>query len=343
MKVLVLLGSGPDVAIAPQLDLRSGRVRADWLVHDLDPASRAALDLALELKDRLQGKPGGSAKGSAENDVPRVHLTALHLGPASAEVWLRRALAGGCDRAVRVWYGEEAATLPFGVAGGSAGVGAAGKAIILAAAATACGFDLILAGTQGVVESSGQLGLRLAAELRVPCVTRAVSLKPAEEQDRLSLEIRRSLERGYAERVQARLPLVITVAPEAGSAGRSRAALTASALLRAQEAEIPVWTLADLGVPQEWVRHAEALLAWGPPRPRRPRLVPLPAPEQSLPAFERVLRLIEGSVRHREGRVIKPAPDEVAEQVFRTLRDEGWLDHLRAGGRRLTRSEGDPA
>lgn len=322
-RVLVLLGWRPDVAVVPQLDVRSGRVREDWSVYDLDPASRAALDLALELKDLH----------------PQVQVTALHLGPRGAEAWLRRALAWGCDRAVRVWCAEE--TEP-GTAegasdtGGLATITAAGKAVILAAAAGACGFDLILTGAQGVVDGSGQLGLRLAGELGVLCVTGAVALKIGEDGDGHALEVRRRLEQGFEERVEATLPAVVTVAPAYGVPATRCQMLSVAALLAAHSADIPVWALADLGIPEAKVRRAESQLVWGPPRARRPRLIPVAAPDQSLPAFDRILRLIEGSVRRREGRVVRLPADKVADKVFRTLKEEGWLDHLLVDARRPT-------
>src|SRR5512139_2417823 len=92
MRVLVLLGVGADVRIPPERDPRSGRVREEWLVREVDPASARALDLALALAG---GAPGGQ-------------VTVVHAGPAEHEVVLRQALARGCQRAVRVWDDETA-------------------------------------------------------------------------------------------------------------------------------------------------------------------------------------------------------------------------------------------
>ena len=122
MRVLVFLGTGVDVRVAPQRDPRSGRVREEWLVREVDPASARALDLALELK----------TAGSVVRDHDGVEVTVVHLGPEAHELWLQQALARGCDRAIRVWD-EEAADLH-----------AAGAAVVLAAAAQAAGFDVVL-------------------------------------------------------------------------------------------------------------------------------------------------------------------------------------------------------
>jgi len=310
MRVVLLLELGADVRIPPVCDPRSGRVREDWSVRESDPASNWALELALRLKAARSG----------------ASVTVIHMGPPSTESWLRHALALGADRVVRVWDPE------------STGARAAGKAVVLSAAATTAGFDLILAGAAGVLEACGQLGVLLAARLGVPCVTDATGVavpsrvggEPASQTAIApdGVEITRCLERGYQERVEATLPVVVTVAGAAVPPDAAPPALSARELLHARTAEILQWDLADLGVPLDWVRRADATLRYGPSGPRRPRLRPLPAPDSSLPAFDRILRLIEGSVKRREGRVVRAPAEAVVGEVFLTLRDEGWLDHL---------------
>ncbi len=308
MKLVVFLELGADVRIPPECDPRSGRVREEWLVRETDPGSARALDLALGLK---AAQPG-------------IEVTAIHFGPQVAEPWLRQALARGCDRVVRVWD-EEAAE-----------VRAPGKAVILAAAAEATGFDLVLAGAAGVINGSGQVGVLLAAHLGVPCVTQVVGVAAEHEAGGPDvawiLEISRALDQGFRERVEAVLPVVATVAADASTSGAARPAeISATALLAAQESEISVWDLAGLGVPRERVRQADQPLRYGRPRPRRPRLHRLAAPDSALPAFDRILELARGSVQTRQGRLVRQPPEAVVEEIFKTLNDEGWLDHLRLG------------
>jgi len=326
VKVLVLLEIGADVRIAPARDPRSGRVREEWLVREIDPGSTRALELALRLKAQR----------------PCVQVTAVHLGPAENERWLRYALARGCDRAVRVWDDGSGslAGAPPGGAGGLGGLRAAGKAVVLAAAARATGFDLALTGAAGVVDACGHLGVSLAEHLGVPCVTQATALMVDEEPNGTQsealrvggrVEVVRGLDKGFVERVEASLPLVITVAALAsGTETPATLAPPAAALLAAEAAEIPVWDLADLGVPFDSVRRAEQPLRPGRPDTRHPRLRPLVAPNSALPAFERILALIQGPVNRREGRVVRRPTDEMVDEIFRVLKDEGWLDHLQS-------------
>jgi electron transfer flavoprotein beta subunit len=319
MRALVLLGEGADVRVPPQRDPRSGRVREEWLVREVDPASARALEVALALKD------AGVA----------TEVTVLHMGPETTETYLQQALARGCDRAIRVW--DEQAE----------GLHTAAAAAVLGAAAQAAGFDVVVCGASGVVDAGGQLGQLLAAQLGLPCVTQAVEISgadsasagggtpgegapaahgaPAED----GIEILRQLDGGYRERVRADLPVVVTVSPPAGSGSPAMPVVPARALLAAQQCDLPVWDLADLGVPFEEVRRAEQSLTYSEARPRRPRLIPIAAPDPSLPAFERILKLIEGTVKRREGRVVKGPAEVLAEEIFATLRDEGWLGHLR--------------
>jgi electron transfer flavoprotein beta subunit len=299
MKVLVFLDVAADVRIQPERDPRSGRVREDRLVREIDPAGARALDLALALTA----------------DRPNGEVTVIHLGPAENEGFLREALARGCRYAIRVWDEEAGAART------------AGKAAVLAAAAQVAGFDLVLAGDCGVVGAGGQLGVLAAAHLQVPCVTRVGAAALSVDSHRLTAT--RELERGFRETVEAGLPLVLTVAAGAAGEAAPPALLTARALLAAHDQDIPVWTLADLGVIPGTVRDADRPLEYGRPEPRHPRLHPAAPPDPALPAFDRILALVQGSVKSRGGRVVRGSGAEVAQEVFEVLRDEGWLAHLR--------------
>ena len=301
MKVVVLLDVAADVRIPPERDPRSGRVRKDRLVPEVDPAGARALDLALAL---AAGRPNG-------------HITVIHLGPPEHDTVLRQALARGCHRAIRIWD-EEAAEARI-----------EGKAFVLAAAARAAGYDLVVTGDRGVIGAGGQLGVLVAGHLGAPCVTEVGAA--ALSADAHQLHATRELERGFRETVEAALPAVITVSGASAAEGAAPPDTSARALLAALEQDVTEWTLADLGVVPGAVRQVDRPLEYGPAQPRRPRLHPVVPPDPALPAFDRILALVQGSVKHREGRVVRRPADEVAQEVFETLRDEGWLDHLRPG------------
>ncbi len=299
MRILVFVQMSADMRIPPERDARTGRVLDEWQVVQVNPADARALDCALQIKAELSA----------------AEIVLVHRGPVEAEPWLREALARGADRAVRIWDVQ------------AAEAGAQGAAVILAAVASALGFDLALTGTMGATHAGGQTGVLLAGHLGVPCVTQALAIDPPSgPAARAGIAcVTRGLARGFQEHVEVSLPAVVTVA--AGESIAYRAAM--DELLRAQERDIPVWSLAELGVPWESVREADSALAWGRLRPPQPRLRHLAAPDPSIPAFERIEQLVRGAVRRREGTVVRGSAGEVTEAVFQSLLDEGWLDHLR--------------
>ena len=50
------------------------------------------------------------------------------------------------------------------------------------------------------------------------------------------------------------------------------------------------------------------------------------APDSALPAYERRMQLLEGSIKKRLGKIVKGEEDHVVEALFRTLLDGGWLN-----------------
>ncbi|MBU2600978.1 MAG: hypothetical protein KKA32_02250 [Actinobacteria bacterium] len=369
MRILVLLEWADDVRIPPWRDPRSGRVRPEWQVPRLEPGCARALDLALEFKaaasaaetDTASDAPSESAAGPASGPatdtaadsttdaVPRaathVGVVALTIGPEEGDSLLREALARGCDEVVRVWSAE------------CLGLHAPGKAVVLAAAARALRCDLVLAGTSSPTTASARVGVLVAEHLDVPSVTQAVEFaatgEPAAAADAAngsqagtpgtepgtdpvipaaaarpatgSVRAVRGLAGGYREVVEVSLPAVVTVLP--GEPAVTSAPLPA--VLRAHATAVPVWDLAELGVPLEQVRRADCSLRHLGVRVPRPAVRRVPAPDPTDSAFRRIGDLVRGTVQRREGRVANGSPEVLAGELFQALRDGGWLDHLR--------------
>ncbi len=296
MNILVFIKQVEDIRVPVACDASTGRVKEEWNVPVLNPEDGAAIEAALELKARL----------------PETHITLVHLGPRSAEKVIRDGLALGCDEGVRVWEDDlEALHAPA-------------KALILARVARTLPFDLILAGERSQDTASAQLGLLLAASLRLPCITHATSLRRAGDG---TVAAFRRLSGGYQQQVESPTPLVVTVSAS-GLEGPDRYASLPAVLSEATR-EIPCLDLSDIGIPSQWVRQRECLLSFGPLHfpAARPRFIA--APDSSLPAFERREKLREGSIRRRAGRVAKGVEEAVVEELFQALLQGGWLDHLR--------------
>jgi len=211
MKIIVLIKQVLDPAgILVRLDKEKMFINREEYI--LGPDSKAALEAALQLKDA----------GGAE-------VIALSLGKPRAEDALREALAMGCDTAYLVSdEAFDAADIPV-------------TATVLAAAIQKLGgADLIVAGRESGDTSAGQIGARLAEALNYAQVTDAYVLtgEPG------SIQVTRRWGSGYAT-VQALLPAVVTVAPEAFPA---RYAPGARIMNSYREWQVTAWNAADLGL-----------------------------------------------------------------------------------------------
>jgi electron transfer flavoprotein beta subunit len=181
--------------------------REEYIV---DPASKAALEAALRLKD--------------SNDA---HLIALSVGEPRADDALREALAMGCD----------AACLLSDVLFKDADISAIAR-ILSEATKKLGGADLIVAGRAAGDTSAGQIGPRLAEALDYAQITDVYLL--AVEGG--ALQVTRRWGKGYA-RVRCSLPAIVTVAPEAFP---PRYAHGARIMRAYREWQVPVWTGTDL-------------------------------------------------------------------------------------------------
>jgi len=294
LRILVFLKNVCDVKVPVAYEETTGRLKAERNVVMLNPADRSAILCALEIKER----------------APETRITLVHLGPPSAEPFLREGLALGCDEAIRVWDEE------------TDGLGTQARALILSEVAKTESFDLILTGAQSQDTGTGQLGLLVASRLHVPCVTSGMTLRRTEER---RVVVTKQLSDGSIQHVEAFMPLIVTIA--AGEEKGEQPSL--AAITYAEERPIGCLSLAEIGIPSAEIRNVDSLLVLGPLHPPASRLKYIPAPDSALPAYERRMRLLQGSMKKRQGRIVAGTEDEVAEMLFQTLLGEGWLDDLR--------------
>ena len=135
MKILVTIKQV--TSLDEDFELRDdGRdVEADFHVFDLNEWDHYALEEAMRLKEAAVG------------DIEVVVAT---IGPNSADDELRKCLAKGADRAIRVWSDELAEADPIGIAR------------VLAALARKEAPDMIFAGVQASDHAYGATGMALA-------------------------------------------------------------------------------------------------------------------------------------------------------------------------------------
>ncbi|OGP53141.1 MAG: hypothetical protein A2Y65_06550 [Deltaproteobacteria bacterium RBG_13_52_11] len=295
MKILVFLKVVEDTRIPLEYSYNTGKLFHEGNVHHLNRADQTAIETALRIKERFSD----------------THITLIHMGSVSGERWIREGLALGADEGLRIWdeHLDECSVNS--------------KALIFARTAQILGFDLILAGNKSADTMIGQLGILLASCLNLPVVCSVIEVN-VNRKERKIIALK-SLSRGYKERVECPLPLVMTM--ETIDAIQSYASFPA--LLDAQGKEIPCWDLADIGIPAALIREKNALSSSGPFMFPKPRLRFIPAPDSTLLAFERISKLLAGTIKPRGGKIIKDDEDSVVGKLFQTLLKEGWLDHLK--------------
>lgn len=183
----------------------------------IDPGSKSAVEAALRLKgdeDEGSGGPGRT-------------VIALSVGKPQADDALREALAMGCD----------AAYLLSDKAFKEADISVTTR-ILAAAIEQLGGADLIVAGRESGDTGAGQIGPRLAEALGYTQITDVYALAAGGR----GIEATRRWGKGYAA-VQASLPAVVTVAPEAFPPRYAHGARIMSAY---REWDVPVWNADDL-------------------------------------------------------------------------------------------------
>jgi electron transfer flavoprotein beta subunit len=289
MNILVCLKEVVDTALSLDTGLRNRLVFREGLPLRLNPDDIRTLAMALDIK---------SVSTSGDSTV-----TVISIGPGRVEEYLREALSSGADKAIRIWGDDFTGLSPYQ------------KAKLLYAYVSLHSFDLVFTGAKSLDTANGQVGQLLAARLGWPCVSDVVSLEDKDGNIRLS----RGIGRGKREVLEATLPAVITV--KGDSAVLPYASV--DRLIDSVQNEIEVKSPADLSVtPAELKEEPARITGLMAPRPR-PRKVP--APSGSLPAFDRILKLLEGGISRRRGEMLKGGTEELAEQLYQLFLTEGVI------------------
>ena len=155
-------------------------------------------------------------------------VAALCLGPESARDALKHALAMGADEAVLVSDS------------GTGTLDTAGAARVLAAAIQKIGgADMAIFGRQTLDDGSGLTAAQTARVLGWPLLSLAGQIKVADG----SVQVSRVIEEGR-QIVSAKLPAVLSVVQSIGEPRYP----SFMGIRKASKAEIPIWTLSDLGI-----------------------------------------------------------------------------------------------
>jgi len=280
MRLIVCVKAVPD----PGIPVGAGPGDPAWdpasWVWDLNPPDGVALAAAA----RLRGTEGT--------------VTAVSVGPHAARA-LRRALAWGADRAVRL------------ADGGGEDLDIVTTARILSAAIGRLDFDVVLCG-QAAVDGQGEsLPAVLAGFLECPLVSPVVEAW----REANALVARTRLPRGRRALLQPRLPAVLAVE---GTPPRTEATLPV--YLQALTVPLVVWDIATLGI--DAVAPQVTQLGLGAPRPRPKKVF---TPDSRLSAAERLRQLMTGGRVEKKAELFTGTPAQSAEHLLGALRREGII------------------
>lgn len=246
-----------------------------------------ALEEALKLKERVGAQ-----------------VTVLAIGNENMDDTLRLAFSMGADWGIRIW--DHALENGDSVA----------DARILNAALSILSPDLFFTGNSLQDRGDDPVPALASALLGVPCISSVV----AQVVKNSCVEVLRKSDRGSRQEVATNLPCTLLF--DEGDAPRYP---SISAVTKALDAKIEIWDLSKLGMAFHEVGLSGSLLElaeFGTPRTDPVRVV---TPDASLPAFERIIALLSGGIKAREGKLSNLSADETTEALWKIFCEEGII------------------
>lgn len=287
LDILVLLRESSDPRPPACVTTRGAGISERGLRRVPNPADLAALEEALHLKDSLGAR-----------------VTVLAIGPERLDDTLRLAFSMGADRGIRFW--------DHGLEGGDS----VADARVLTRITKILVPDLVFTGNRMADRGDEPVPALAAAAAGMPCISAAVSFTPHKER----VEAERKSDRGARQTVSAPFPCAVLFEEVRTPRYPSIDDITQSLNL-----PIETWDLAHLGLPFWEIGSSGAYLAaadYGVPRPDPVRVV---TPDPKLPAFERILSLLSGGIKAREGKLHTLSVDDTAASLVRLFGEEGLL------------------
>ena len=193
-----------------KIDASGKNIEKAGLAFKLNNWDEYALETAAQLKEKLGGT-----------------FTAITVGTKDWDDVLRRALAMGADKAIRI--DEDVSGLePYTVA------------VVVTKLLKTLPFDLILFGAQSEDFGSGQLGVMVAEMLGIPHAALVVRLEINEKR----VSVSRELEAGTLESYDILLPALLTIQTGINQPRY----VSVAGIRRAMRMDIQVLTLNDIGL-----------------------------------------------------------------------------------------------
>jgi len=224
LDIVVCVKHVPETAEAElKIDASGKTIDKAGLVFDINEWDDYALEEAVRIKEKLGGT-----------------VTAITIGPQDSESTLRKCLARGADKAIRLTDQK------------FEGSDAYATAKILHSVIKTLHYDLILLGAQASDTGNAATGPILAELLGIPHATMVKKIELAQN----TAKINRELEGGLEEQLEIRLPALFAV-----STGINEPRyVSIMGIRKAMQKEIKVMTLADTGLTENDVGMAGSWL-----------------------------------------------------------------------------------
>ncbi len=262
MDIVVCVKHVPQVSEAEVRVTSDGRdIDRSGLVFDINEWDDYALEEAL----RIREERGGT-------------VTVITVGGEESDETLRKCLAKGADNAVRITDPRINLWNPMVVAR------------VLAAAISKLQYDLVLAGAQSSDDGYGAVGPALAGFLGIP---HATIVKKVELRDG-SVLVQRELEGGLEERLEIRLPALLSIQTGINEPRY----VSIMGVRRAMRRPIKTMSLDELGLSPSEIEDESSWIM---------------VKELYAPPVERRAEIIEGN------------PEEIASKIVEILKSRGIL------------------
>ena len=224
MDIIVCVKHVPETAEAElKIDATGRGIEKAGLVFDINEWDDYALEEAVRIKEKFGGT-----------------VTAITVGAEDSESTLRKCLARGADKAIRLTDPK------FG------GSDAYATAKILYSVIKNMHFDLILTGAQAGDDGSAVVGPVLAELLGIPHVTMVKKIELGEGK----AFVNRELEGGLEERLEIKLPALFAVQTGINEPRY----VSIMGIRKAMQKEVKVMGLADIGLSENEVGEAGSWL-----------------------------------------------------------------------------------
>ncbi|MBW2709202.1 MAG: electron transfer flavoprotein subunit beta/FixA family protein [Deltaproteobacteria bacterium] len=193
-----------------EIDDTGKKIKEDALAYVINDWDNYAIEAAVQIQEALGGE-----------------VTAVTIGCEDDEEVLRRALAMGADRAIRIDSGDLA---PDGYL----------NAKILAKAISELDYDLVLTGVQSEDQNTGMVGIMLAEQLGLAHAAVTNGFEPAEGTSKIRVE----LEGGIDEVSRIQLPALLTIQTGINEPRY----VSIMGIRKAKKKELKVMSLEELGL-----------------------------------------------------------------------------------------------